>query len=358
MERRRSLHGRRKGKPLSPRRAGADGRRLPGARARPRRRRRRDRSPRSFRVPVDDVRLEIGFGGGEHLVAEAAAAPGTGFIGVEPFVEGWRRPSPRIADGGLAQRPPPRRRRGPCSSTGCRRHRSTGSTCSIPTRGRSGVTGSGASSSPENLDRIARVLTPGRPVPRRERHRRLHRLDALPPDRAAPTSRGRPSAPTTGGSRSPAGRARATRQRRSPPGDGRPTSPSGGCEPHAPAVRSAMIQPSSISGSGTLAEQLARIGMLRVGEDRRRVARLDQLGPPSSTATRSQSTRTTDRSWLMKTSVRLNSSRSRRRRRRICAWVETSRPETISSATMNSGSSASARAMPTRWRWPPESSCG
>lgn len=32
--------------------------------------------------------LEIGFGGGEHLAAQAAANPGTGFIGCEPFVNG------------------------------------------------------------------------------------------------------------------------------------------------------------------------------------------------------------------------------------------------------------------------------
>jgi len=32
--------------------------------------------------------LEIGFGGGEHLVAQALAAPKTGFIGVEPFLNG------------------------------------------------------------------------------------------------------------------------------------------------------------------------------------------------------------------------------------------------------------------------------
>lgn len=32
--------------------------------------------------------LEIGFGGGEHLVAEAAAHPQTDFIGCEPFVNG------------------------------------------------------------------------------------------------------------------------------------------------------------------------------------------------------------------------------------------------------------------------------
>src|SRR5436190_2302339 len=35
---------------------------------------------------VDDVRLESGFGGGEHLIAEAERHPRVGFIGVEPFV--------------------------------------------------------------------------------------------------------------------------------------------------------------------------------------------------------------------------------------------------------------------------------
>ena len=32
--------------------------------------------------------LEIGFGGGEHLAAQAAAHPDTGFIGAEPFLNG------------------------------------------------------------------------------------------------------------------------------------------------------------------------------------------------------------------------------------------------------------------------------
>src|SRR5262245_17219721 len=39
-----------------------------------------------FPQPVDAVRMEIGFGGGEHLIAEAQAHPHTAFIGVEPFV--------------------------------------------------------------------------------------------------------------------------------------------------------------------------------------------------------------------------------------------------------------------------------
>ena len=42
----------------------------------------------------------------------------------------------------------------------------------------------------------------------------------------------------------------------------------------------------------------------------------------------------------------------------ICAWMETSRADTGSSAMMSLGSTASARAMAMRWRWPPENSCG
>jgi tRNA (guanine-N7-)-methyltransferase len=39
-----------------------------------------------FAQPVDRVRMEIGFGGGEHLIHRAVESPSTGFIGVEPFV--------------------------------------------------------------------------------------------------------------------------------------------------------------------------------------------------------------------------------------------------------------------------------
>jgi len=35
---------------------------------------------------TEDVRLEIGFGGGEHLIAQATAHPRTGFIGSDAFV--------------------------------------------------------------------------------------------------------------------------------------------------------------------------------------------------------------------------------------------------------------------------------
>lgn len=44
-----------------------------------------------FNPPVENVRLEIGFGGGEHLIAEALAFPRTGFIGCEPYVNGMAK---------------------------------------------------------------------------------------------------------------------------------------------------------------------------------------------------------------------------------------------------------------------------
>jgi tRNA (guanine-N7-)-methyltransferase len=41
-----------------------------------------------FPVPVDNVRLEIGFGGAEHLIAQAQAHPHSGFVGAEGFING------------------------------------------------------------------------------------------------------------------------------------------------------------------------------------------------------------------------------------------------------------------------------
>lgn len=44
-----------------------------------------------FDRDIDNARLEIGFGGGEHLIAEALAHPRTGFIGCEPYVNGMAK---------------------------------------------------------------------------------------------------------------------------------------------------------------------------------------------------------------------------------------------------------------------------
>jgi tRNA (guanine-N7-)-methyltransferase len=50
-----------------------------------------------FPHAVAEVRLEIGFGGGEHLLREAERHPGIGFVGVEPFVNGMARALAGIA---------------------------------------------------------------------------------------------------------------------------------------------------------------------------------------------------------------------------------------------------------------------
>ncbi len=47
------------------------------------------------------LQLEIGFGAGEHLAAQAEAAPGTGFIGCEPFLNGVVGALGHVRDRGL-----------------------------------------------------------------------------------------------------------------------------------------------------------------------------------------------------------------------------------------------------------------
>ena len=41
-----------------------------------------------FNFKTDEIRMEIGFGSGEHIAAQAAASPGIGFLGCEVFVNG------------------------------------------------------------------------------------------------------------------------------------------------------------------------------------------------------------------------------------------------------------------------------
>jgi tRNA (guanine-N7-)-methyltransferase len=86
----RAFFGRRKGHPLRPRHAALYETLLPKLAL--------DLSKRApadlrelFPVPVDTVRLESGFGGAEHLLAQAQANPSTGFIGSEPFVNGMAK---------------------------------------------------------------------------------------------------------------------------------------------------------------------------------------------------------------------------------------------------------------------------
>lgn len=54
-----------------------------------------------FPAPVSEIQLEIGFGGGENLIAQATAQPAQGFIGVEPFVNGMAKALAAIDSTGL-----------------------------------------------------------------------------------------------------------------------------------------------------------------------------------------------------------------------------------------------------------------
>jgi tRNA (guanine-N7-)-methyltransferase len=55
-----------------------------------------------FATAVGEVRLEIGFGGAEHLVAEAKAHPQTGFIGTDAFVNSIAKALVAVNDNALA----------------------------------------------------------------------------------------------------------------------------------------------------------------------------------------------------------------------------------------------------------------
>ena len=77
------FYGRRKGRPLSQNLQTLLAENLPPLRFDP------AKSPqRQFTNVPRDMFLEIGFGGGEHLVGLAAARPEAGFIGAEPFING------------------------------------------------------------------------------------------------------------------------------------------------------------------------------------------------------------------------------------------------------------------------------
>jgi tRNA (guanine-N7-)-methyltransferase len=54
-----------------------------------------------FKAPVDSLRLEIGFGGGEHLLHEARLNPASGFLGCEAYVNGMAKALAAIKAEGL-----------------------------------------------------------------------------------------------------------------------------------------------------------------------------------------------------------------------------------------------------------------
>jgi tRNA (guanine-N7-)-methyltransferase len=57
--------------------------------------------PAALFPDTDEVRLEIGFGGGEHLVGQARGRPRVGFLGVEPYIEGVGKALALIEENGV-----------------------------------------------------------------------------------------------------------------------------------------------------------------------------------------------------------------------------------------------------------------
>ena len=55
-------------------------------------------APETLFPDLPKLALEIGFGGGEHLDAQAAAHPDTGFIGAEPFLNGVAKLAALVKD--------------------------------------------------------------------------------------------------------------------------------------------------------------------------------------------------------------------------------------------------------------------
>jgi tRNA (guanine-N7-)-methyltransferase len=96
----RTLFGRRKGHPLTETRAGLFDTVLPRL-AFPLEAERIEDPKTLFRDPVEAVRVEIGFGGGEHLVHQAKSNPRVGFIGCEPFLNGMAKALAAVDEAGL-----------------------------------------------------------------------------------------------------------------------------------------------------------------------------------------------------------------------------------------------------------------
>jgi len=97
----RAFFGRRKGHPLKARQAALFDTVLPRVAIDPTNARPADLRT-LFVKPVDDLRLEIGFGGGEHLIAQAQANPRTGFIGTDAFVNAIAKALVAIEENTLA----------------------------------------------------------------------------------------------------------------------------------------------------------------------------------------------------------------------------------------------------------------
>src|SRR5579871_1608720 len=91
---RRNLYGRRKGPKLSARQLTLRESLLPQLVLSLE----KNRDPRDyFGKSVDDVWLEVGYGGGEHLLWQAKEHPNIGILGAEPYVSGTAKLLSKLA---------------------------------------------------------------------------------------------------------------------------------------------------------------------------------------------------------------------------------------------------------------------
>jgi len=95
-----SFFGRRKGKPLSPRRTALMDEHLPKLSV-PLDRPAPEDLKALFAADVSQVWLEVGFGGGEHLLHRAKENPDVGIIGIEPFVGSMAKAVTGVVEHGL-----------------------------------------------------------------------------------------------------------------------------------------------------------------------------------------------------------------------------------------------------------------
>jgi len=89
--------GRLKSRPIKPRQAALMEQRLPGLRVPP-----GPVDPAALMPGAREAWLEIGFGGGEHMAAQAARAPDVLIVGAEPFLNGVASAVRHIDEQGLS----------------------------------------------------------------------------------------------------------------------------------------------------------------------------------------------------------------------------------------------------------------
>lgn len=96
----RTIYGRQQSRPLSPTKRALLERHLPSLLIQPHIDA-KNSLEKIFAGTVQEVWLEIGFGGGEHLLSQAKAHPNIGIIGCEPFLNGLANAVSAIEEQGL-----------------------------------------------------------------------------------------------------------------------------------------------------------------------------------------------------------------------------------------------------------------